>query len=85
MGAFWGTRVMEIVKNKTHKYQKKAMLKRDFSVCGRKWVASDYSYHKDLYSQNEAVLKACAEPPPSKNTASGAVVTAENNDNKANS
>ncbi|GAV71342.1 hypothetical protein CFOL_v3_14836 [Cephalotus follicularis] len=64
MGGFWGTRVMEIVK----KHDSGGLVwKRIKLTPTRKANAK-----KRLLRvwQNEAVLKACADPPPSK--ASGA-------------
>ncbi|XAR58313.1 hypothetical protein NMG60_11026761 [Bertholletia excelsa] len=63
MGTFWGTRVMEIVK----KHDSGGLLwKRIKLTSTRKANAK-----KRLLRvwQNEAVLKACSEPPPSKTSA----------------
>ncbi|KAJ4711467.1 IAA-amino acid hydrolase ILR1-like [Melia azedarach] len=60
IGAFWGTRVMEIVK----KHDSGGLLwKRIKLTSTRKANAK-----KRLLRvwQNEAVLRACSEPPPSK-------------------
>ncbi|XP_075657052.1 uncharacterized protein LOC142627135 [Castanea sativa] len=61
-GAFWGTRVMEIVK----KHDSGGLVwKRIKLTTTRKANAK-----KRLLRvwQNEAVLRACSEPPPSKNS-----------------
>ncbi|KAK9934308.1 hypothetical protein ABKV19_016060 [Rosa sericea] len=65
-GAFWGTRVMEIVK----KHDSGGLVwKRIKLTTTRKANAK-----KRLLRvwQNEAVLKACAEPPPSKSSGADA-------------
>ncbi|OVA17423.1 hypothetical protein BVC80_1837g240 [Macleaya cordata] len=65
-GAFWGTRVMEIVK----KHDSGGLVwKRIKLTTTRKANAK-----KRLLRvwQNEAVLKACAEPPPSETSTSDA-------------
>ncbi|OVA09626.1 hypothetical protein BVC80_9101g154 [Macleaya cordata] len=71
MGAFWGSRVMEIVK----KHDSGGLVwKRIKLTTTRKANAK-----KRLLRvwQNEAVLKACAEPHPSESTATGATGMAE--------
>ncbi|XP_010248009.1 PREDICTED: uncharacterized protein LOC104590932 [Nelumbo nucifera] len=65
-GAFWATRVLEIVK----KHDSGGLVwKRIKLTCTRKANAK-----KRLLRvwQNEAVLKACAEPPPSEASTAGA-------------
>lgn len=70
-GAFWGTRVMEIVK----KHDSGGLVwKRIKLTTTRKANAK-----KRLLRvwQNEAVLKVCSEPPPSKTSGPGTNVTGE--------
>ncbi|KAH7516776.1 uncharacterized protein LOC107435231 [Ziziphus jujuba] len=70
-GAFWGTRVMEIVK----KHDSGGLVwKRIKLTSTRKANAK-----KRLLRvwQNEAVLKACSEPPPSKTAGAAAVAGGE--------
>ncbi|XP_052195018.1 uncharacterized protein LOC127803051 [Diospyros lotus] len=77
-GAFWGTRVMEIVK----KHDSGGLVwKRIKLTTTRKANAK-----KRLLRvwQNEAVLKACAEPPP-KTSVSGPANTVENDCNSTQS
>ncbi|KAF2322934.1 hypothetical protein P3X46_010712 [Hevea brasiliensis] len=71
VSAFWGTRVMEIVK----KHDSGGLVwKRIKLTTTRKANAK-----KRLLRvwQNEAVLKACAEPPPSKTSVADVVGVAE--------
>ncbi|KAJ9189747.1 hypothetical protein P3X46_001002 [Hevea brasiliensis] len=71
VGAFWGTRIMEIVK----KHDSGGLVwKRIKLTTTRKANAK-----KRLLRvwQNEAVLKACAEPPPSKTSIADAAGVAE--------
>ncbi|KAG8656004.1 hypothetical protein MANES_04G090052v8 [Manihot esculenta] len=71
VGAFWGTRMMEIVK----KHDSGGLVwKRIKLTTTRKANAK-----KRLLRvwQNEAVLKACAEPPSSKTSTTDAVGVAE--------
>ncbi|OAY37163.1 uncharacterized protein LOC110626035 [Manihot esculenta] len=71
VGAFWGTRIMEIVK----KHDSGGLVwKRIKLTTTRKANAK-----KRLLRvwQNEAVLKACAEPPPSKTSMADTVGAAE--------
>ncbi|KAF8408463.1 hypothetical protein HHK36_007617 [Tetracentron sinense] len=71
-GAFWGTRVMEIVK----KHDSGGLVwKRIKLTTTRKANA------KKRLLRNEAVLKACAEPPPSKNPVSSAAGIPEKDSN----
>ncbi|KAK4597527.1 hypothetical protein RGQ29_015165 [Quercus rubra] len=70
-GAFWGTRVMEIVK----KHDSGGLVwKRIKLTTTRKANAK-----KRLLRvwQNEAVLRACSEPPPSKNSGGGTDVAGD--------
>ncbi|KAK6937651.1 hypothetical protein RJ641_031159, partial [Dillenia turbinata] len=72
-GAFWGTRMMEIVK----KHDSGGLVwKRITLTTTRKANAK-----KRLLRvwQNEAVLKACSEPPPSKTSAGVAEKIVEKN------
>ncbi|GFY83199.1 hypothetical protein Acr_02g0014390 [Actinidia rufa] len=74
LGAFWGTRVMEIVK----KHDSGGLVwKRIKLTSTRKANAK-----KRLLRvwQNEAVLKACAEPPPEKTSVPGAAAVLEKGD-----
>ncbi|CAN0924995.1 hypothetical protein LINGRAHAP2_LOCUS34509 [Linum grandiflorum] len=81
-GAFWGTRVMEIVK----KHDSGGLVwKRIKLTPSRKANAK-----KRLLRvwQNEAVLRACAEPPPcttSADEAAAAVEVDANNNTKSSS
>ncbi|KAL6994511.1 hypothetical protein U1Q18_012614 [Sarracenia purpurea var. burkii] len=79
VGAFWGTRVMEIVK----KHDSGGLLwKRIKLTTTRKANAK-----KRLLRvwQNEAVLKACAEPPPPKTSVGLAtgIVEKDSNSNQS--
>ncbi|XP_057489375.1 uncharacterized protein LOC130775228 [Actinidia eriantha] len=74
LGAFWGTRVMEIVK----KHDSGGLVwKRIKLTSTRKANAK-----KRLLRvwQNEAVLKACAEPPPEKTSVAGTAGVLEKGD-----
>ncbi|KAF6161572.1 hypothetical protein GIB67_009451 [Kingdonia uniflora] len=65
-GAFWGTRVMEIVKKNDSggKIWKKIKLTSTRRTNAKKRLLRVW--------QNEAVLRACAESPPSETSAAGA-------------
>nr|XP_043617604.1 uncharacterized protein LOC122589379 [Erigeron canadensis] len=68
MGVFWGTRVMELVK----KHDSGGLVwKRIKLTTTRKANAKKRILR---VWQNEAVLRACSEPPPSKMNAEGAGV-----------
>ncbi|MFQ6648458.1 hypothetical protein Gotur_021701 [Gossypium turneri] len=61
-GAFWGTRVMEIVK----KHDSGGLVWKRIKLTSTRKANAKKRLHRVW--QNEAVLRACAEPPPSKAT-----------------
>ncbi|KAK9104083.1 hypothetical protein Scep_020927 [Stephania cephalantha] len=92
MGAFWGTRAMEIVKKHdsgglvwkriklttTRKANAKKRLRRVWQWRFLNWALKsrrveelelEFRVLGSVHLLNEAVLKACAEPPPSKTVA----------------
>ncbi|XP_022748949.1 uncharacterized protein LOC111298497 [Durio zibethinus] len=62
IGAFWGTRVMEIVK----KHDSGGLVWKRIKLTSTRKANAKKRLHRVW--QNEAVLRACAEPPPSKTT-----------------
>ncbi|KAI7727281.1 hypothetical protein M8C21_026942 [Ambrosia artemisiifolia] len=63
MGAFWGTRVMEIVK----KHDSGGLLWKRIKLTTTRKANAKKRIHRVW--QNEAVLRACSEAPPSKTNA----------------
>ncbi|KAJ4823193.1 hypothetical protein Tsubulata_015140 [Turnera subulata] len=70
-GAFWGTRVMEIVK----KHDSGGLVWKRIKLTTTRKANAKKRLHRVW--QNEAVLRACSEPPPSKTPAAGAAGVAE--------
>ncbi|KAK4265086.1 hypothetical protein QN277_026185 [Acacia crassicarpa] len=72
-GAFWGSRVLEIVK----KHDSGGLVWKRIKLTSTRKANAKKRLHRVW--QNEAVLKACAEEPPSTTTCSdGAIKAAEN-------
>ncbi|CAM8959053.1 hypothetical protein QQ045_003159 [Rhodiola kirilowii] len=63
--AFWGTRVLEIVK----KHDSGGLLWKRIKLTPTRKANAKKRLRRVW--QNEAVLKACAEPPPSKSSVAG--------------
>ncbi|XWS54047.1 hypothetical protein CRYUN_Cryun10bG0055100 [Craigia yunnanensis] len=59
IGAFWGTRMMEIVK----KHDSGGLVWKRIKLTSTRKANAKKRLHR-----NEAVLRACAEPPPPKTT-----------------
>ncbi|KAH7852751.1 hypothetical protein Vadar_028853 [Vaccinium darrowii] len=83
VGAFWGTRVLEIVKKHDSggTVWKRIKLTPTRKANAKKRLLRVW--------QNEAVLKACAEPPPQKTSVTGTAgalekATAPSHDEKLN-
>ncbi|XWS68789.1 hypothetical protein CRYUN_Cryun04dG0122500 [Craigia yunnanensis] len=62
IGAFWGTRVIEIVK----KHDSGGLVWKRIKLTSTRKAKAKKRLHRVW--QNEAVLRSCAEPPPSKTT-----------------
>ncbi|XVE50056.1 hypothetical protein DITRI_Ditri01bG0130900 [Diplodiscus trichospermus] len=62
IGAFWGTRVMEIVK----KHDSGGLVWKRIKLTSTRKANAKKRLHRVW--QNEAVLRACAEPAPLKTT-----------------
>ncbi|XP_054805574.1 uncharacterized protein LOC129308479 [Prosopis cineraria] len=71
-GAFWGSRVLEIVK----KHDSGGLVWKRIKLTSTRKANAKKRLHRVW--QNEAVLKACAEEPPSTATSDGAIKAAEN-------
>ncbi|XP_041014320.1 uncharacterized protein LOC121257395 [Juglans microcarpa x Juglans regia] len=70
-GAFWGTRVMEIVK----KHDSGGLVWKRIKLTTTRRANAKKRLLRVW--QNEAVLRACSEPPPSKTSGAGTDVASE--------
>ncbi|KAF5746405.1 hypothetical protein HS088_TW06G00576 [Tripterygium wilfordii] len=71
VGAFWGTKVMEIVK----KHDSGGLIWKRIKLTSTRKANAKKRLRRVW--QNDAVLKACSEPPPSKSSVAGAIGVAE--------